>query len=224
MRKKTKLWLVAISTSIVMGLTTNVFAAAKGNPTDTNKIMKGSDTAIELPDGGFLFGPGKFEGKNERGNKFVIDPKTTTYKVTTVENALRDQKSKFFKTNNSNPLLQSKIALPIGDISLSPTSKPVIQSSIALNANQSYSGTMNGSGWRYARYWFYPANNTGGPYLRWAAHGDSGVVIDAWSSPSTSTVINDGQVKYLAGPFITNVTSFASYNPARYSYYYVGNW
>lgn len=223
MKVKKVLWLFIMSTSVGVVLTTDVFAAAKGNPNDTNTVMKKTDTAIELPDGGFLSGPGKFEGKDEHGTKFVIDPQTTTYKVTTVENALREQKSKSSEINNLNPLLQSKIALPIGEASVSPTSKPVIQSSIELKANQSYSGTMNGSGWRYARYWFYPASNTGGPYLRWEAHGDSGVVLDAWSSPSTSTIINDGQVKYLAGPFITNVTSFASYNPARYSYYYVGN-
>lgn len=224
MKNKKISWLFIVSLiSVGAGLTTNVFAAAKGNTNNTNSMIREMDTAIELPDGGFLSGPGKFEGKDEHGTKFVIDPQTTTYKVTTVKDALRNQKSKSLTTNNLDPLLQSKIALPIGEAALSPTSKPVIQSSIKLKANQAYSETMNGSGWRYARYWFYPADNTGGQYLRWESHGDSGVVLDAWSSPSTGFILNDSVPRYLAGPYITNVMTFASYNPARYSYYYVVN-
>lgn len=214
----------AITASITMGLTSHVSAASKDNSSSINQKINETDTAIELPGGGFLIGQGEFKGKDAQGNQFIIDPETTSYKVTTVKEAQKDQKNELLKTNTKNPLLESKVYLPTGDPSASPITKPATQSVITLNANQGYSGTMSGNKWRYAKYWFSPADNTGGPYLRWESHGDSGLVITPWSGEGQGTVINDGQAKYIAGPYITNQTSFSSHSPVKYSYYYVGNW
>ncbi|MCT4403852.1 hypothetical protein EFT43_02705 [Leuconostoc falkenbergense] len=212
--------LLALATVTTLSIFTHASVSAAANGGNNSDAISSSTTAIELPGGDFLVGSGTFEGKDGTGHKFVIDPKTTSYKVTTVKEAQQNQRKQALKSG-----IQVFASLPNGDPSPSPTSKPVTQSIITLKANQSFSGTMQGgSGWRYARYWFSPADNTGGPYLRWESHGDSGLVNNPWSVAATSTVVNNGQAVYVAGPYITNLTSFQSYNPAKYSYYYVGNW
>lgn len=217
---KLGVFLAFVATS--MSLISNVYAA-ENNSVSNQKTVDMGTTAIELPDGGFLFGPGVFRGKDSQGHKFTVDPKTTSYKVTTVEIAKADQEVRDKKESTNNPLVESKIFLPTGDTSLSPTSAPVLQANLELQPNQGYYGTMNGSGWRYARYWFYPSENSG-KYLRWESHGDSGMILNLWETPSSGSVISDGQVRYLSGPTIGIPLTFASYNPAQYSYFYVGNW
>lgn len=216
--------LLTLATATILAIFSHAsVSAAEYGGDDNTKAISSSTTAIELPVGDFLVGSGTFEGKDGSGHKFVIDPKTTSYKVTTVKEAQQYQLDQVVKSNGKN-LFQSRISLPVGEPSPSPTSKPALQSMMILKANQGYSGGMQGKDSCYARYWFSPADNTGGPYLRWESHGDSGLIIDLWSVDSTSRVINNGQVIYLAGPNISNVLSFKSYSPAKYSYYYVGNW
>ena len=143
--------LLILATATTLSILLHGSVSAAANRGDNNNAISSSTTAIELPGGDFLIGSGTFEGKDGTGHKFVIDPKTTPYKVTTVKEAQQDQQDQVVKSN-SKSLFQSRISLPVGDPSPSPTSKPSLQSMMILKANQGYSATMQGNNWRYARY------------------------------------------------------------------------
>jgi hypothetical protein len=225
--KKYKLGLSLVAVSLGVSLmSTNVsYASTSDFQTRTDKIanpISDSLPAVELPDGGFLFGPGTFESEDDKGNVTIIDPKNTDLKVTTVGQAKRDEGI----VDNSSPLGKSFstfVALP----SPGTSRGSVATQNYTLKANQAYSEGMQGTGWRYARYLFKPAAGTG-DYLQWRDYKDSGLIENA-----DNVRIHVGYALYpgqsiwatahnrVTGALIG--TTFSSINPIPGSYYYVIN-
>ncbi|MEX0379774.1 hypothetical protein AB3K25_10030 [Leuconostoc sp. MS02] len=201
--------------------TTSIFHK---NVNTMDNAMSDSVTAIELPDGGFLFGPGVFEAENNAGAKVFIDPKTTSYKVTTVGQAKKDEgiTNKTGVLKNST-LTTSFIALPTGG-SVSRTS--VSSTNYTLYANQGYSEAMQGPAWRYAKYLFKPSSGTG-DLLQWRTYEDSGLVGAAPEVASHQAyALYPGQSVWAKAKTASGAlagTTFASMSPRDGSYYYVLN-
>ncbi|MCC7669562.1 MAG: hypothetical protein ABF754_05370 [Leuconostoc pseudomesenteroides] len=205
-------------------ISTNVSYASTSNfQTRVNKIdnpISDSLPAVELPDGGFLFGPGTFKSEDGKGNVSIIDPNDTDLKVTTVGQAKKDEGI----VNNSQlgELFSTFVALP----SPGTSRGSVATQNYTLKANQGYSEGMQGTGWRYAKYLFKPAAGTG-DYLQWRDYGDSGIVERA-----ENVKVHNGYALYPGQSIWATAhtgsgallgTTFSSINPIPGSYYYVLN-
>jgi hypothetical protein len=87
---------------------------------------------------------------------------------------------------------------------------------------------FGGPGWRFANYLYKPADNTGGPYLKWSVFYDSAYIGDsgqAWNtyygSPSGTALYPSDAPRYLTGS--GSITTYYTFAPIQGSYYFVEN-
>ncbi|MGB2511033.1 hypothetical protein [Leuconostoc suionicum] len=193
--------------------------------TPTPNKLDNFDPAVKMPDGGYLMGEGNFTIIESDGTKKIIDPKTTTYQVTTTGQALKDVEKKSENTLSKNNKIVSRVMLPNNN---TPSRSKIATSKVILGNNQSYSEALVGNGWRFASYIFQPSSGTGG-YLKWTSIRDSGRVMDLDDNAHfenqgwiMGSVLNNGVPIMFQGK-INYWATYYSYSPTPGSYYYVIN-
>ena len=212
-----------VSAAEYSGNTGNGTSTISNVPT-SNKLDK-SDPAVQLPDGGYLMGEGKFTIIESNGEKTIIDPKNTSYRVTTTGQALEDLKNQSVNPTGQHNAGTSRIMLPNNN---TPSRTKIATAGYTLGNNQAYSESLIGNGWRFASHIFRPASGTGG-YLKWTSIGDSGRVMDLDDNSHfefqhwvMGLVLNNGVPRMFQGK-INYWATFYSYSPLPGSYYLVIN-
>lgn len=205
--KKT-IWIMVILSSIFMGLSffDKVDASIRYN-FDVTKPYGGlpdSEKMLKLPDGGLLYG------------KMVTSDKETG-KILETFDSHTDSNSLSISELKKEP---SKVA----PLRMSPPSEVR-----TLGANAFYqSSPFSSSGLRFGGYYFQAASGTGGTYLLWGSHGDSGLVGSPYEAEQTymysdpahalGTIVGNNQQIYKNGR-----AYYYTFNPANGSYYGVAN-
>ena len=212
-----------VSAAEYSGATENGTSTIVNAPTP-NKLDT-SDPAVQIPGGGYLMGEGEFTIVDSNGEETTIDPKNTSYKVTTTGQALKDLQKQSINNSEKNSKVTSRIMLPNNNTS---SRTKIATSKITLKNNQGYSESLIGNGWRFASHIFSPSSGTGG-YLKWTSIGDSGRVMDLDDNSHfefqhwvMGTVLNNGVPRMFQGK-IDYWATYYSYSPLPGSYYYVIN-
>lgn len=181
------------------------------------------DSILALPNGGFLHGEANIYSMDNPNEVIAtIDTDNDTNAITVAE--AKEIAEDIVKKGTQTALLN-----PTGINPLSRRKTPATNVWELKGRESYFSQSFSGRGWVFAGYFFRPAPNTGGPYLKWHTYVDSGVVGGLNHANYTyrtgninGTIIYPNSPKYVSGSY-TETTYFTK-DPLPGTFYLVANY